>query len=68
MAATLLEDLGYDRAEILHRLRFIRPDSSFRSRYAYTNFGLTAAAVAAARPAANPGRTFRPSGCTGRWA
>ena len=45
----MLEDIGYGRAEVLHRLRFIRPDSSFRSRYAYTNFGLTAAAVAAAK-------------------
>ena len=44
-----LEDIGYGRAEVLHRLRFIEPDSSFRSKYAYTNFGLTAAAVAAAK-------------------
>jgi CubicO group peptidase (beta-lactamase class C family) len=47
----LLEDLGYDRAEVLHRLRYLKPASSFRSRYAYTNFGYTAAAVAAARAA-----------------
>src|SRR5262249_9796607 len=46
----LLEDLGYDRATVLHRLRFAKPDSSFRSTYAYTNFGITEAAVAAARP------------------
>ena len=44
-----LEDIGYGRAEVLHRLRFIESDSSFRSKYAYTNFGLTAAAVAAAK-------------------
>jgi len=44
-----LEDLGYDRTEVLYRLRFLKPDSSFRSRYAYTNFGFTAAAIAAAR-------------------
>jgi CubicO group peptidase (beta-lactamase class C family) len=43
-----LEDLGYDRAEILYRLRFLRPEGPFRAYYAYTNFGLTAAAVAAA--------------------
>lgn len=43
-----LEDLGYDRDAILHRLRFLRPASSFRSTYAYTNFVLTAGAVAAA--------------------
>jgi CubicO group peptidase (beta-lactamase class C family) len=48
-AGDALEDIGYDRAEILYRLRYVRPDSSFRSHYAYTNFGLTAAAVAAAK-------------------
>jgi CubicO group peptidase (beta-lactamase class C family) len=47
-AGDLLEDIGYNRAEILYRLRYQKPDSSFRSRYAYTNFGLTEAAVAAA--------------------
>ncbi len=41
----LLEDLGFDRDDVLFRLRFINPASSFRSTYAYTNFGLTAAAV-----------------------
>jgi CubicO group peptidase (beta-lactamase class C family) len=50
-AGDLLEDLGFTRAEILHRLRFQRPDTSFRSVYAYTNFGITEAAVAAARAA-----------------
>jgi len=50
-AGDLLEDLGYDRAEVLRRLRYQRPASSFRSQYAYTNFGLTEAAVAAARAA-----------------
>jgi CubicO group peptidase (beta-lactamase class C family) len=48
-AGDALEDIGYGRDEILHRLRYVRPDSSFRSHYAYTNFGLTAAAVAAAK-------------------
>jgi CubicO group peptidase (beta-lactamase class C family) len=43
-----LEDIGYDRAEILHRLRYLRPEGPFRAYYAYTNFGLTAAAVAVA--------------------
>jgi len=43
-AGDLLEDLGYDRAQVLYRLRFQKPDSSFRSHYAYTNFGMTAAA------------------------
>jgi CubicO group peptidase (beta-lactamase class C family) len=45
----LLEDLGFSRQEILHRLRYQRPDSSFRSHYAYTNFGITEAGVAAAK-------------------
>jgi CubicO group peptidase (beta-lactamase class C family) len=45
----LLEDMGYGRTEILRRLRYAKPVSSFRSQYAYTNFGFTAAAVAAAQ-------------------
>jgi CubicO group peptidase (beta-lactamase class C family) len=65
-----LEDIGYDRAAVLHRLRYIRPDSSFRSRYDYTNFGLTAAAVAAAKAAGkswedvSAERLYRPLGMT----
>jgi CubicO group peptidase (beta-lactamase class C family) len=47
----LLEDLGFDRNDVLFRLRFMDPASSFRSTYAYTNFGMTAAAVAAATAA-----------------
>jgi CubicO group peptidase (beta-lactamase class C family) len=48
-AGDLLEDLGLTRAEILYRLRYQHPDSSFRSHYAYTNFGMTAGGVAAAK-------------------
>ncbi|HXQ02578.1 MAG TPA: serine hydrolase [Candidatus Udaeobacter sp.] len=48
-AGDLLEDLGFTRAEILHRLRYQHPDSSFRSHYAYTNFGITEGGVAAAK-------------------
>jgi CubicO group peptidase (beta-lactamase class C family) len=48
-AGDLLEDLGADRALVLHRLRYQKPDSSFRSGYAYTNFGITEAAQAAAK-------------------
>jgi CubicO group peptidase (beta-lactamase class C family) len=50
----LLEDLGYDRKDVLHRLRFLKPASSFRSQYAYTNFGFSEAAVAAAKAAGKP--------------
>ncbi len=42
-----LEDLGYDRRQVLERLRLL-PLHPFRSTYAYTNFGLTAAAEAVA--------------------
>src|ERR1700691_6066312 len=42
-----LEELGYDRRQILQRLRFA-PLHAFRDEYAYTNFGLTAAAEAVA--------------------
>src|SRR6266436_5848840 len=48
-AGDLLEDLGFTRAEILHRLRYQHPSSSFRSHYAYTNFGMTEGGVAAAK-------------------
>lgn len=46
-AGDLIEDLGYDQAYILNRLR-LEPLGPFRAQYAYTNFGLTAAAEAAA--------------------
>lgn len=42
-----LEDLGYDRRTVLERLRLL-PLHSFRDTYAYTNFGLTAAAESVA--------------------
>ncbi|MGM0562229.1 MAG: serine hydrolase [Pseudomonadota bacterium] len=45
-----LEDLGYDRRTILERLRLL-PLHAFRAHYAYTNFGLTAAAEAVAEAA-----------------
>ena len=70
-AGDMVEDIGYDRAEVLRRLRFIKPDSSFRSHYAYTNFGLTAAAVAAAKASGrswedlSAERLYRPLGMTG---
>jgi CubicO group peptidase (beta-lactamase class C family) len=49
-----LEGIGYDRAEILRRLRFVPPSSSFRAGYSYSNFGLTEGAVAAAKPTGKP--------------
>jgi CubicO group peptidase (beta-lactamase class C family) len=49
-AGDLLEDLGWNQQYIFHALRLLRLDP-FRSTYAYTNFGLTAAGVSAAAAA-----------------
>ena len=46
-AGDMLEDLGHDRRYVLERLRQL-PLDPFRISYAYTNFGLTAAAEAVA--------------------
>lgn len=67
-AGDLLEDLGYSRAEVLHRLRFQTPGGPFRASYAYTNFGFTQAAVATAKVAGKTweelaaDRLFKPLG------
>ncbi|MFD4657833.1 serine hydrolase [Kitasatospora sp. NPDC058444] len=47
-AGDLLQDLGYPRDYILQHLRD-QPLAPFRASYAYTNYGLTEAAVAVAR-------------------
>ncbi|MFT4037672.1 MAG: serine hydrolase [Thermomicrobiales bacterium] len=47
-AGDVLEDLGFQREDILARLRYLEPAYPFRAGYAYGNFGLTAAAVAVA--------------------
>lgn len=49
-AGDKLEDLGYDRRQALERLRDL-PLAPFRISYAYTNFGVTAAAEAVAAAA-----------------
>ncbi len=49
-AGDRLEDLGYDRGEVLRRLRHA-PLTGFRLHYAYTNFGITAGAEAASKAA-----------------
>ncbi len=51
-AGNELEEIGYDRSEILRRLRLVPPSSSFRAGYSYSNSGLTEGALAAARAAA----------------
>jgi CubicO group peptidase (beta-lactamase class C family) len=66
----VLEDQGCSREEVLHRLRYVSTGNRFRSEYAYTNFGYTAAAIAAARAAGkswedlSADRLYRPLGMT----
>lgn len=68
-AGDRLEDLGYDRRQVLQRLRYL-PLSPFRITYDYTNFGLTAAAEAVAGAAGEPWEElsdrvlYRPLGMT----
>jgi CubicO group peptidase (beta-lactamase class C family) len=45
-----LEDIGFDRATVMYRLRLVPPSSSFRAGYAYSNAGITAGALAAVKP------------------
>src|SRR2546422_5528819 len=69
-AGDLLEDLGFTRAEILFRLRYQHPGSSFGSHYAYTNFGMTAGGIAAAKAyeleweTASEEKLYKPLGMT----
>jgi CubicO group peptidase (beta-lactamase class C family) len=52
-AGDQLEDLDYDQLQTLERMRHL-PLAPFRISYAYTNFGLTAAAEAVAAAAGKP--------------
>jgi CubicO group peptidase (beta-lactamase class C family) len=64
-----LEDLGFNRRQVLERLRLL-PLAPFRISYAYTNFGFTAAAEAVAAASGKDFATlsedvlFRPLGMT----
>ncbi|WP_395729835.1 serine hydrolase [Nakamurella sp.] len=49
-AGDLLEDLGYDRAYVLSKLKY-EPLNPFRAVYNYTNFGITTGAESVARAA-----------------
>jgi CubicO group peptidase (beta-lactamase class C family) len=44
----VLEDLGYSRAEILYRMRYLPLPGELGRTYAYSNFGYTTGAIAAA--------------------
>lgn len=67
-ALDVYEDLGADREMVLHALRYVDLVGRFRDSYAYTNFGLTAAAVAAANYSgstweeASVARLYEPAG------
>ena len=50
----LLEDLGYTRPDILHRMRHLALPGQFRKSYAYSNFGYTTGAIAAAMKLGKP--------------
>lgn len=56
-AGDKLEDLGYSRADIIARMRFM-PLEPFRITYDYTNFGVTAGAESAARKAGTDWETL----------
>ena len=64
-----LEPLGWDRQQIFERAR-LEPLAPFRASYGYSNFGLTAGAVAVARaagrdwPTLSRERLFTPLGMT----
>jgi len=50
----LLEDLGYSRPQILYRMRYLPLPGQFRKTYAYSNFGYTIGAMAAATKIGKP--------------
>jgi len=68
-AGDKLEDLGYGRREVLERLKYL-PLAPFRISYAYTNFGITAAAETVSAAAGKPWEDlsdevlYRPLGMT----
>jgi CubicO group peptidase (beta-lactamase class C family) len=50
----LFDHLGYDRADVLQRIRHVRPASSFRERPAYSNIGFFLAGELAATAGGQP--------------
>ena len=49
-AGDTLEALGYDRPEIIEKMRMVPLKGKFRESYEYSNFGLTEGVLAAVRP------------------
>jgi CubicO group peptidase (beta-lactamase class C family) len=58
VSGDLLEDLGYSRADILYRMRYLPLPGVFRKKYAYSNFGFTTGAIAAATKIGKPWETI----------
>jgi len=54
----LLEELGYSRPTILYRMRYLPLPGTFRKTYAYSNFGYTTGAIAAATKIGKPWETI----------
>jgi CubicO group peptidase (beta-lactamase class C family) len=54
----LLEELGYSRPTILHQMRYLPLPGTFRKTYAYSNFGYTTGAIAAATKLGKPWETI----------
>ncbi|HET6215428.1 MAG TPA: serine hydrolase, partial [Acidobacteriaceae bacterium] len=54
----ILESLGYSRPQILYRMRYLPLPGEFRKTYAYSNFGYTTAAIAAATRTGKPWETI----------
>jgi CubicO group peptidase (beta-lactamase class C family) len=54
----MLEGLGYSRPQVLHRMRYLPLPGEFRKTYAYSNFGYTTAAIAAATRIGKPWETI----------
>jgi CubicO group peptidase (beta-lactamase class C family) len=54
----MLEDLGYSRPEILEKMRYLSLPGQLGKSYAYSNFGFTTAAIAAAKKIGHPWETI----------
>ena len=67
-AGDLLKDLGFDRATILQKLRYVRPASSLRARFAFCNYCYAEGILAAVKPTGKPWeqvaaeRLYKPAG------
>lgn len=54
----MLEDLGYSRPDILYRMRYLALPGQLGKTYAYSNFGYTEGAIAAAVKLGKPWETI----------